>query len=94
MESLARGADFDPAGRRCLVVGAGGAARAVILALAEAGAAEVAVVNRTEARAVDAAALGGSGRRRGLRTTSPHAVERADLVVNATPVGMTGAPDA
>ena len=43
MASLARGAGFDPAGRRCLVVGAGGAARAVVLALADAGAAEVAV---------------------------------------------------
>src|SRR3989442_3993450 len=29
---------FDPAGRRCLVVGAGGAARAVVRALGEAGA--------------------------------------------------------
>ena len=35
--SLARGAGFDPAGRRCLVVGAGGAARAVMLALAAGG---------------------------------------------------------
>ena len=40
--SLARGAGFDPAGRRCLVLGAGGAARAVVLALAEGGAAGVA----------------------------------------------------
>ena len=38
MASLARGAGFDPAGRRCLVLGAGGAARAVVLALAEGGA--------------------------------------------------------
>ena len=37
--SLARGAGFDPAGRRCLVIGAGGAARAVVLALAAGGAA-------------------------------------------------------
>jgi hypothetical protein len=32
---------LDPAGRRCVVLGAGGAARAVVLALAEAGAAAV-----------------------------------------------------
>ena len=44
VSSLLRGADFDPAGRRCLVAGAGGAARAVVLALARAGAAGVAVV--------------------------------------------------
>ena len=36
-----------PPGRRCLVVGAGGAARAVVAALGDAGAAEVVVVNRT-----------------------------------------------
>ncbi|MDP9387542.1 MAG: shikimate dehydrogenase, partial [Actinomycetota bacterium] len=35
---------FDPAGRRCVVRGSGGAARAIVLALAEAGAAEVVVV--------------------------------------------------
>jgi shikimate dehydrogenase len=90
VEALARGVDFDPAGRRCLVVGAGGAARAVILALAEAGAAEVAVLNRTHARAVDAATLAGSA---GVVVSDDvvEAAERADLVVNATPVGMTGA---
>jgi shikimate dehydrogenase len=93
VESLARGAGFDPAGRRCLVVGAGGAARAVVLALAEAGAAEVAVLNRTEARAVEAASLAGAA---GLVVSGDvaEAVGRSDLVVNATPVGMTGAPDA
>ena len=57
VEALARGVGFDPAGQRCLIVGAGGAARAVIQALAAAGAAEVAVLNRTQARAVDAATL-------------------------------------
>ena len=45
--ALRRGAGFDPAGRRCLVAGAGGAARAVVLALAEAGASEVVVVGRS-----------------------------------------------
>ncbi len=59
--SLARGASFDPAGRRCLVVGAGGAARAVVLALARAGAAHVAVVNRTP----DAGRRGGRAGRPG-----------------------------
>src|SRR4051812_36773358 len=39
-----RDAGVDPAGRRCCVLGAGGAARAVVLALARAGAADVAVV--------------------------------------------------
>jgi shikimate dehydrogenase len=89
--SLARGARFDPRGARCVVIGAGGAARAVILALAEAGAAHVAVVNRTPERAVAAADL---ARPAGVaipaedRADVEGAVAAADLVVNATPVGM------
>lgn len=93
--SLARGAGFEPKAKRCLVIGAGGAARAVILALAGAGAADVAVVNRTPERAAVAAALAGDG---GSVVTLTEgaiaaAVARADLVVNATPVGMLGDPD-
>jgi shikimate dehydrogenase len=94
--SLARGASFDPAGRRCVVAGAGGAARAVVLALARAGAAEVAVVNRTPAHA--AAAAGLAGPRGRVVTLAPQpvaeALAAADLVVNATPVGMAGTPGA
>ncbi len=94
--ALARGARFDPAGRRCLVVGAGGAARAVILALAEGGATAVAVVNRTPERAFRAADLAGSaGSAVSLTDRSvAEAVGAADLVVNATPVGMAGGPPA
>ncbi len=76
----------DPAGRRCLVVGAGGAARAVVRALAASGATEVAVLNRTRSRAEEAARLaGGAG-----RVADPADVAGADLVVDATPMGMTG----
>ena len=91
--SLARGAAFTPAGRRCVVIGAGGAARAVVLALAEAGASRVEVVNRTPERAAAAAALAGSaGSVVALRSPAlAKAIEAADLVVNATPVGMADA---
>ena len=72
--------DRDPSGMRALVLGAGGAARAVVWALREAGAAEVTIWNRTPARARELAdALGG------------RAVERpdgAELVVNCTSVGL------
>ncbi len=84
--ALRRGADFDPAGRRCLVVGAGGAARAVVAALADAGAAEVIVVNRTGSRGVAAALLAGPVGRPGV----PGDAEGCDLVVDATPAGMGG----
>ena len=51
--------DTDPSGARVVVLGAGGAARSVIEALGRAGAADVVVVNRTQARAESAAALAG-----------------------------------
>jgi shikimate dehydrogenase len=86
VESLRHGVGLDPSGRRCLVVGAGGAARAVVLALAGAGAAEVVVVNRTPERAAAAAALAGP---RGRVGTAADA-SQADLVVEATPAGMDG----
>ena len=90
--SLARAAELDPRGRRCVVIGAGGAARAIVLALAGAGAAQVAIVNRTPQRAIGAADLAGP-RGRALPATGPEvldAVGAADLIVNATPLGMAG----
>lgn len=86
VDALRSDAGFDPAGRRCLVVGAGGAARAVVLALARAGAAEVGVANRTAARGQEAAALAGPVG----RLAQLDEVAGADLVVNATSVGMDG----
>jgi shikimate dehydrogenase len=94
LASLSRAAGFDAAGRHCVVAGAGGAARAVVRALADAGAAQVTVVNRTPERAAQAAAL--AGREGG--TVAPEdasalagAVGAADLIVNATPLGMAPA---
>jgi shikimate dehydrogenase len=76
------------ASRRCVVLGAGGAARSVALAVARAGAADVAVVNRTEERARRAVEqLGPCGRVVALAELHD-SVAAADLVVNATPVGM------
>lgn len=87
--SLVADHGFEVGGRRCLVVGAGGAARAVTWALAGAGAAEVVVVARRHEQAAAAASLAG-----GVGTVgSAEDAGRADLVVNATPIGMghTGA---
>ena len=77
---------FEPGGRTCAVLGAGGAARAVVHALASAGAAEVVVVNRTPARGEEAAALAGAAGRLGTAGDVPS----VDLVVNATPLGLAG----
>ncbi len=71
----------DPAGMSALVLGAGGAARAAVHALLSAGAADVAVWNRTRARAERLVAeLGG-------RVVD--APENAALVVNCTSVGLS-----
>jgi shikimate dehydrogenase len=71
------------AGARVVVLGAGGAARSVVDALGRAGADDIAVVNRTAAKAADAAALAASG-----RVGSIDDVRAATIVVNATSVGM------
>jgi shikimate dehydrogenase len=86
LDALRTDEGFDPAGKRCLVVGAGGAARAVVLALAGAGASEIVVANRTPARAEAAAALAPGVARAG----SAEEADRADVIVNATPQGMAG----
>ena len=83
-----REAGVDPAGRRCVVLGAGGAARAVIRALAGAGADRVVVVNRDPGRAGVAAQLAGD---RGSVGTDADLAD-ADLLVQATPVGMGDDP--
>jgi shikimate dehydrogenase len=74
----------DVAGRTVCVVGAGGAARAIIDALARCGAASIALVNRNAERACSAAALAGSIGTVGTATS----IAGADIVVNATSVGM------
>jgi len=85
IRGLAEDTGFDPAGARCVVVGAGGAARAVILALANAGATRIDVINRTRSFAEAAVALAGATGHIG----EPGDVAQADLVVQATSVGMS-----
>jgi shikimate dehydrogenase len=85
---------FDPAGQRCVVLGSGGAARSVALALGDAGASSVAVVARNSKAASECAGLAGPAG----STVAPERVAMAEaigasaLVVNATSVGM-GAGD-
>jgi shikimate dehydrogenase len=85
LDDLAVNASFDPAGQRCAVLGAGGAARAIVLALTRAGAASVTVVNRTSARAQIAAGLAGAVGRIGELAE----IADASLVVNATSLGLS-----
>ncbi len=82
LAALACDHSFDPSGRRGLVLGAGGAARSAVLALAAAGASQVTVVARRPEQAAVAVALAGASGRAGAAGD----VAGADLVINATPV--------
>ncbi|HLT58103.1 MAG: shikimate dehydrogenase [Limnochordales bacterium] len=95
VRSLRDEADFDPAGSRVVVLGAGGAARAVAFALADAGVTRLVIANRTPARAQElAAAVARPGLETGaLGLDSPELREElagADLLVQTTPAGMEG----
>ncbi|MDQ2727654.1 MAG: shikimate dehydrogenase [Actinomycetota bacterium] len=84
IDALRSEESWDPTGRRCVVLGTGGAGRAVTLSLAESGAADVVVVGRNREAATTAATLAGDRGRVGMIDE----VGDADLVVNATSVGM------
>ena len=86
LAGLEADAGFDIGGRSVAVLGAGGAARAVVQACAAIGASAVTVVNRTGERAAAAAALAGPVGRVGDVNDEAN----ADLVVNATSIGMSG----
>jgi shikimate dehydrogenase len=84
-------AGFDPAGRRALVFGAGGAARACALALGRSGLSELVVAIREPERGASLARL---AREVPVDVRivpfADAASERTDLVVNATPLGHAG----
>lgn len=75
-----------PRGARVLVAGAGGAARAAVCALLDAGAAEIALVARNPQRAESLAR--GLGSPRSVRVGSEFPAGHWDLAVNATPLGL------
>ena len=75
--------DHTFAGRSVGVIGAGGAARSIIEAVGRDGAAEIVVVNRSEAGRVEAVALAEQA-----RAGTEADLAGVDDIVNATPVGM------
>lgn len=88
-----REVDFDPAGTYCALLGAGGAARAVAHGLADAGALQVCVYNRTFSRARDLcrdmAKFYSDVRFEPAPLGELTAIgDETDLVVNATSLGM------
>jgi shikimate dehydrogenase len=92
LQSLRHDAGVDPAGKRIVVLGAGGAARAVTVELALAGAAHITVVNRTAGRGQTLVEL--------LNEKTPASADfvswertyalpsDTDVLVNATSIGL------
>jgi shikimate dehydrogenase len=83
---------FDPGQAPSVVLGAGGAARAIVAALLDNGAREVRLVNRTPERAAKLAKELGGEVRGVLWEKRAEALSGAGLLVNATSLGMEGQP--
>jgi shikimate dehydrogenase len=83
---------WDRAPLRAVVLGAGGAARAVVFGLIARGAKDIAIVNRSKSRAEELAKdLGGTSHASSMDKL-PALLPSATLLVNATSLGMQGKP--
>lgn len=83
---------WSAADRPVAVIGAGGAASAVIVACLDFGASEVRLVNRTRRRAEEAAARFGASVRPMAWEERSSCLDGVCLLVNATTLGMTSQP--
>ncbi|MFT4102645.1 MAG: shikimate dehydrogenase [Burkholderiaceae bacterium] len=82
------------AGRRVLLLGAGGAARGVVLPLLEAGVASIGVFNRSRDRARELAAAFDQAAGGRLAALDDYPSSGIDLIVNATSAGLQDAAPA
>jgi shikimate dehydrogenase len=85
------GADW-PGRGTAVILGAGGAARAIVVGLAERGVRRILVANRTPARAEAVAALAPGVAEALAWDDLPAAMAGAGLLVNTTSLGMKGQP--
>lgn len=90
-EFIVQDAGVVAAGRSVVVMGAGGAARAVVKTLASLGAHEILIGARDRKRGEEVAQIG--GRAAAVAGDVGGAIARADIVINATPLGMDGTSD-
>ncbi|WP_170588128.1 shikimate dehydrogenase [Ruegeria arenilitoris] len=94
MQNLRAGApDWVPQDGPAVVFGAGGAARAVLQALAEAGVPEILLTNRTRSRADHLKEEFGQRITVVDWVQAGNVIENAELVVNTTSLGMQGQPE-
>jgi shikimate dehydrogenase len=92
LRGLAQDAGIDPKGKQVVVLGAGGAARAIATELCLAGAASLTIVNRSEERGArlvsDLEARLSADARFVLWDRAYHVNDEADILVNATSIGL------
>jgi shikimate dehydrogenase len=89
---------YDPKGTRALILGAGGAARGILLALVRGGVESLVIANRTLERAETLAQLSSDNGVNGegiplSGEALTEAAASADLIVNCTTMGMSHGPD-
>lgn len=92
IENLRRNSPWKSDGGPAVILGAGGAARAVCVALLDAGLGAIRIVNRTRMRADILAEELGAGVEAVEWEDRTSALDGAGLVVNTTTLGMTGQP--
>jgi len=94
MANLHQGApDWDPKAGPAAIFGAGGAARAIIVALADAGVPEIIISNRTRPKAEALRADFGARVRVVDWVQADQMLEDANVAINTTSLGMAGAQE-
>lgn len=94
IENLRQGApDWRPDAGPAVVLGAGGAARAVIASLLDAGVPQILITNRTRLRAETLREEFGTKLTVIDWTQAGNAIEKGATIVNTTSLGMTGKPE-
>lgn len=83
-------AGWDKRTRTAVVLGAGGAGRAVVFELVERGIETIHVVNRTYDKAIEFVGRFGPSIKPAHWSDIPELLARADLLANTTPLGMKG----
>ena len=83
---------FDLRNKTAVIIGAGGAAKAIIGALLDEGVEKIGIINRTRERIHDLQAQFGSGVYEISETNSNDALKSCGLLVNTTSQGMEGQP--
>ena len=98
LQSLLNETGYDPKGTSALILGAGGAARGILLALVRGGVESIVIANRTLERAGELSRLSYDN---GVASEAisisgdalNEAANSADLIVNCTSLGMSHGPD-